>query len=65
MVRGSLAATQKPIRACIYAEEISTAAGHQKPSWYVIAENDCILCPYIQRNTAKKLHAGSASIAKE
>jgi len=56
MVRGSLAATQKPIRACLYAEEISTAAGHQKPSRYVIAENDCV---------ATKLHAGSAGIAKE
>jgi pimeloyl-ACP methyl ester carboxylesterase len=52
-----LAAAQKPIRTSALLDRVTAAAWRTKPSWYVIAEEDRMISPELQHNTAKKINA--------
>jgi pimeloyl-ACP methyl ester carboxylesterase len=52
-----LAAAQKPIRASALLDRVTAAAWHTKPCWYVVAHEDRMICPALQRQTAKRINA--------
>jgi pimeloyl-ACP methyl ester carboxylesterase len=52
-----LAATQQPIRASALLDRVTEAAWHTKPSWYGVADEDRILAPALQRETATRINA--------
>jgi len=52
-----MASTQGPIAAKILDEKVSRAALKTKPSWYVVAENDRMIQPDLERAMAKKINA--------
>jgi len=52
-----MTATQGPIRASAFGDVTSAAAWKGKPSWYVVAKEDRMIQPDLQRAFAKKLKA--------
>ena len=52
-----LAATQKPLAACIFGEPIKAAAWKNIPSWYVVSTQDNSINPELQRFMAKRMGA--------
>ncbi|VVE04810.1 Pyrethroid hydrolase [Pandoraea iniqua] len=52
-----MAATQGPIKATAFGEKVSVASWHQKPSWFVISQNDRMIAPDAQRAMAKRIGA--------
>lgn len=56
-----LAAMQQPIAAKAFDEKVSHAAWHNKPSWYLLTENDNALKPAVQILLA---HATGAKITR-
>ncbi|USV99408.1 alpha/beta hydrolase [Pseudomonas pergaminensis] len=52
-----MAATQGPIRASAFDDKTSVAAWKGKPSWYVVARDDRMIQPDLQRAFAKKIGA--------
>jgi pimeloyl-ACP methyl ester carboxylesterase len=52
-----LAATQGPTSGSVFGAPISEAAWRQKPSWYVVAENDRMINPDYERFAAKRMGA--------
>ena len=52
-----MAATQGPIRASAFDDKTSVAAWKDKPSWYVVARDDRMIQPDLQRAFAKKIGA--------
>jgi pimeloyl-ACP methyl ester carboxylesterase len=54
---GVLAAAQKPIRASALLDRVTTAAWRTKPSSYVVTEQDRMISPAFQRQTAEKINA--------
>ncbi|WP_448107543.1 alpha/beta hydrolase [Pseudomonas azerbaijanoccidentalis] len=52
-----MAATQGPIRASAFDDKTSVAAWKGKPSWYVVAAEDHMIQPDLQRAFAKKIGA--------
>lgn len=52
-----MAATQGPIRAKNFEEKVSVAAWRTRPSWQIVAENDLMIQPALQRANAKKISA--------
>ena len=56
-----MAATQKPIAAACLGVPLGRAAWSEKPSWFLIAENDRMVAPETQRFTAER--AGSKVLA--
>ena len=56
-----MAATQKPIAAACLCVALGRPAWSEKPSWFLIAENDRMLAPETQRFTAER--AGSQVLA--
>lgn len=52
-----MTATQGPIRASAFGDVSSAAAWKGKPSWYVVAKEDRMIQPDLQRAFAKKLKA--------
>ncbi|VVP55230.1 hypothetical protein PS858_05625 [Pseudomonas fluorescens] len=52
-----MAATQGPIRASAFDDKTSVAAWKGKPTWYVVAREDRMIQPDLQRAFAKKLKA--------
>ncbi|MBC3303059.1 alpha/beta hydrolase [Pseudomonas sp. SWRI18] len=52
-----MAATQGPIRASAFDDKTSAAAWKGKPSWYVVARDDRMIQPDLQRAFAKKIGA--------
>ncbi|WLH38326.1 alpha/beta hydrolase [Pseudomonas sp. FP2196] len=52
-----MAATQGPIRASAFDDKTSAAAWKGKPSWYVVAQQDRMIQPDLQRAFAKKIGA--------
>jgi pimeloyl-ACP methyl ester carboxylesterase len=61
--RRLIAATQGPTAAVVFGTKISQAAWKSKPSWYVIATNDRMIPPELQRASAARLKATSLDIA--
>lgn len=58
-----LTATQGPIRADAFAEKVTHAAWHDKPSWYVVSKSDRMINPDLERAMAKTIHAKTKEIA--
>jgi len=52
-----MAATQGPIRAAAFDEKATTAAWKTKPSWYLLATEDRMIHPELQRASAKRIGA--------
>ena len=58
-----LAATQGPIRASAFADEVSQAAWHDLPSWYLVTGNDRMIAPALQREMAQRIGARTTEVA--
>jgi len=58
-----MAATQGPIRASAFDDKTSAAAWKGKPSWYVVAKEDRMIQPDLQRAFAKKIGAQTTELA--
>jgi pimeloyl-ACP methyl ester carboxylesterase len=55
--RRLLLATQAPTAAAVFGAPISAAAWREKPSWYVVAENDRMINPGYEQFAAKRMGA--------
>lgn len=53
----TLASAQNPIRASAFDERVSTAAWHDKPSWYLLTEEDRMISPALQQTMATRMRA--------
>lgn len=58
-----LFATQGPIRADAFAEKVTHAAWHDKPSWYVVSKSDRMINPDLERSMAKAIDAKTSEVA--
>ncbi len=61
--QSTLTVTQGPIRADAFAQKVTHAAWHDKPSWYVVSKNDRMINPDLERAMAKKIGAKSTEVA--
>jgi pimeloyl-ACP methyl ester carboxylesterase len=52
-----MVARQSPIAGACMCEKATVAAWTSKPSWYVVAENDRMIQPSLQRSMARKVGA--------
>jgi len=52
-----IAISQGAVRGANFEEKLTVAAWQTKPSWYIVAENDRMIDPAAQRETAKKIKA--------
>lgn len=52
-----MSATQGPIKASAFDDRTTVAAWKTKPSWYVLATNDRMIHPDVQRSAAKRIGA--------
>jgi pimeloyl-ACP methyl ester carboxylesterase len=57
-----MAATQKPIGLKCLCEPMTKPAWKEKPSWFLIAENDRMVSPDTQRYTAEKMKSKIVSL---
>jgi|SRR5579864_7636205 len=57
-----MAATQKPIALKCLGEPIAKAAWKEKPSWFLIAENDRMVSPDTQRYEAERMKSKVVSL---
>ena len=60
--RKLLLATQGPQAFSALKEKISKAAWKTKPSWYIVAGNDRMINPDLERALAKKLKATTTEL---
>ena len=58
-----MAVTQGPIAGQCFTEKVSAAAWTSKKSWYIIAEQDRMIPPELQKDLAEKLQATTSSLA--
>ncbi len=58
-----LPATQGPLRADAFAEKVTHAAWHDKPSWYVVSKSDRMINPDLERAMAKAIDAKTSEVA--
>lgn len=52
-----LSSVQQPIAAAAFNEKVNSAAWREKPSWYLITENDNALAPSVQADFAREAGA--------
>jgi pimeloyl-ACP methyl ester carboxylesterase len=57
-----MAVTQGPIFGKAFDEKVTNAAWKTKPSWYIVAENDRMIQPDVERAMAKKIDAKVTSL---
>lgn len=57
-----LAATQGPIRASAFADEVTEAAWHDLPSWYLVTGHDRMIPPQLQREMAQRIQARTREV---
>jgi len=57
-----MAATQKPIALKCLGEPMTQPAWREKPSWFLIAENDRMVAPETQRYTAERMKSRVVSL---
>ncbi|MEB6378671.1 alpha/beta hydrolase [Leclercia adecarboxylata] len=60
--QNTLVATQGPLRADAFAEKVTHAAWHDKPSWYVVSKNDRMINPELERAMAKAIDANTREV---
>jgi pimeloyl-ACP methyl ester carboxylesterase len=56
-------ARQTPIAGGCMCEKATVAAWTSKPSWYVVAENDRMIQPELQRGMARRIGADMTGLA--
>lgn len=61
--QATIAATQGPIKADAFGEKVIRAAWHDKPSWFVVSQNDRMINPDLERAMAKTIHAKTTEVA--
>ena len=52
-----MAAVQKPLPAQAFASQVDVAAWHSKPSWFLVALEDRIISPELERWEAQRMNA--------
>lgn len=52
-----MTATQGPIKASAFDDRTTVAAWKTKPSWYLLASEDRMIHPDVQRSSAKRIGA--------
>ena len=52
-----MAATQGPIAAACFSSKVTAAAWKTKPSWFIVAKNDRMIDPNLERALARKIKA--------
>jgi pimeloyl-ACP methyl ester carboxylesterase len=57
-----IAVTQGPISGKSFEDAVNTAAWETKPSWYIVAEQDHMIDPGLERDFAKKINARTTSL---
>jgi pimeloyl-ACP methyl ester carboxylesterase len=57
-----MSSVQKPVSIRCISEPIAKAAWKEKPSWFLIAENDQMLSPETQRFTARRMKSTVVSL---
>jgi pimeloyl-ACP methyl ester carboxylesterase len=57
-----MTATQGPIKASAFEDKTTVAAWKTKPSWYVLATEDRMIHPDVQRSAAKRIGANLAEL---
>ncbi len=57
-----LIATQPPTPASIFGAKITTAAWRSKPSWYVVATEDRMISPQLEKGFAKQMNATTTTV---
>lgn len=60
--RGLLFATQHPLAAATRGEPVTTAAWQTKPAWYLVADDDRMASPELQRTMAHAIRATTRSL---
>lgn len=58
-----MAATQGAIAAAAFTTKTDSAAWKTKPSWYIVAHNDRMIDPGLERALARKIHATTIEVA--
>ena len=58
-----MAATQSPIKASAFGDKATAAAWTSRPSWYIVASNDHMIAPDLERAFAKKIGATTTTLA--
>ena len=61
--QSTLTVTQGPIRTDAFAQKVTHAAWHDKPSWYVVSKNDRMINPDLERAMAKAINAKTTEVA--
>lgn len=59
---GVVYATQGPLAARCFDDKISEAAWLKKPSWYIVAENDHMIPPAVERASAARMKATTVTL---
>lgn len=60
--RKALLATQGPTQGAALGSQISAAAWHDKPTWFVIASNDRMISPQQEKDSAVKMKAKTLTL---
>jgi pimeloyl-ACP methyl ester carboxylesterase len=60
--RKVMTATQGPTNAACFGTKITIAAWHSKPTWYVVASNDHMISPDLERKFAKAMNAKTITL---
>jgi pimeloyl-ACP methyl ester carboxylesterase len=58
-----LIATETPTQSAVLGANITTAAWHTKPSWFIVASNDRMIAPRQESDSAKKMNAKTLTLA--
>lgn len=61
--RKLMIATQGPTNGAAFGAKISVAAWRTKPTWYVVASNDRMIAPDLERKFAKTMKAKTITLA--
>jgi pimeloyl-ACP methyl ester carboxylesterase len=56
-------ASQKPLNGVIFSESNPAAAWHTIPSWFIVAREDRVINPDLERFYAKRMHAHTTEIS--
>jgi pimeloyl-ACP methyl ester carboxylesterase len=60
--RKILAATQGPTNGAVFGARLTNAAWKTKPTWYVVAANDRMIAPDLERQFAKTMKAKTITV---
>lgn len=60
--RRIIAATQGATNSALFGAKVNTAAWKDKPSWYVVAANDRMISPDLERQTAARIKATTITL---